>query len=74
MFGRAFAIVCEHVNQFENEEKVMKSRMNTHICDICMNANIRINGFDFLLWRQELGWEQWKGQDLETAARLDDPR
>lgn len=29
-------------------------------CQVCINASIRFNGFDFLLWRGELGWEQVK--------------
>jgi hypothetical protein len=38
-----------------------------------MNADIRLNAFDFLLWRGELGWEQALNMDIEAAARLDDP-
>jgi hypothetical protein len=37
-------------------------------CVICMNADMRFNAFDFLLWRGELGWEQWRGLTLEQFA------
>jgi hypothetical protein len=42
-------------------------------CNVCMNAAMRLNAFDFVLWRAELGWEQWLGLDLWAAARVDDP-
>lgn len=41
-------------------------------CAVCMNAAMRLNAFDFVLWRAELGWEQWLGLDLWAAARVDD--
>lgn len=32
-------------------------------CFVCMNADIRFNAFDFLMWRGELGWEQTDWQE-----------
>ena len=44
------------------------------VCEICLRANVRMNTTDWLAWRAEMGWEQWREMDMEIAARLDDPR
>lgn len=51
----------------------MENVMKCQGCTVCVNADIRLNAFDYVMWRAELGWEQWLNLDMEAAARLDDP-
>lgn len=52
----------------EHQQRGISMEQHEHAgCIVCMNASIRINAFDFVVWRGELGWEQTDWQVSSDA-------